>query len=447
MTPIEYVKTLRRHWLGVVVLTILGALGGYAYGESSPSVYQSTSSVLVTSEVTGNGSDLLQGANYVEDLVTTYVDLATSEKVLKPVIDELDLDTTTRSLARSITAESPLNTVSIKITVRGTDPEKTATVANAVTASLSEAVSDVSPTVAGKPAIRLTTIESANVPTVPVAPNKRRLTLIGALIGLILGAGYALARRTFGSAIADADDVARVTDLPVVGGIVEAKRSSTLPATVLENSLGVQAESLRGLSANLSFLGVDGGLKSIVVTSASPAESKSSIATATALVLAEASHKVLLIDADLRAPTVHDLTSLDNTIGLSTVLIGEDSLEVAVHQWGYEGLDVLTSGPIPPNPGQLLNSGAMSALIEKAEQSYDMIVVDSPPLLQVVDAVWLGHLVDGVLVVARRGKTTPRSLARALETLEASHTHVSGIVLSRLSRGSRKGYGYGHNAT
>lgn len=442
MTLIDYAKTLRRNWALIAVLTILGFSVGYLSAAGQTAVYQTSSSVLVTSELGNSGSDLVQGSTYVENLVASYVNLATSEKVLQPVIDDLGLDTTPRALAGSVSASTPLNTVLINITVRGSDPQQDARLADAVTESFSTVVSDVSPRVEGKPAIRLTTIQSANVPSVPVAPNKRRLTALGGIVGLALGVAVALIRRSWGSKITDVSDVVKVTDLPVVGEIVKARRGSTLPATVLRNPLGVEAESLRALAANLSFLSADEGLRSIVVTSATPRESKSSIASSAALTLAEASNRVLLIDADLRSPSLHTFTNLDNSIGLSTVLLGEDSLEYAVLPWGPEGLDVLTSGPIPPNPGQLLNSEAMGELIERAKLTYDTIVIDSAPLLRVVDAVWLGHLAEGVLVVVRRGKTSPRSLRRALDTLASANTAVSGIVISCASRGSRPAYTY-----
>jgi capsular exopolysaccharide synthesis family protein len=285
------------------------------------------------------------------------------------------------------------------------------------------------------------------VPSVPISPAKKLWVAAGALLGLVIGVGVALGRRLVGSAIADADDVARVTDVPVVGQIAESRRGTTLPAAVLADSLGIEAESLRGLTANLSFLGVDHGLRSLVITSPSPGESKSSVATATALVLAEAAHKVLLVDADLRAPSIHLLTNLDNSIGLSTVLIGDDSLERAVQSWGQDGLHVLTSGPQAPNPGQLLSSDAMRGLLATAESTYDFVVVDSAPLLSVVDAVWLGHMVSGALVVARRGKTTSRALSRALDTLASSRTSVSGIVISRVRRGTKTKYAYVATAT
>jgi succinoglycan biosynthesis transport protein ExoP len=440
MTLMEYVAALRRYWLAVVSLAILGAVGGYLFAASETPIYQSSTSVLVTSDLAASGSDLVQGSTYVSNLVSSYVILASSPKVLQPVIDELGLHTSPQSLAGHVTADSPLNTVLIDVAVTDPNPNRAAKIADAITASLSDAVKDVSPSVRDVPAIHLTTLKPANVQHFPIKPRKKLITVLGGLLGLLLGLGFALARRSFGSAITNASDIARVTAVPVVGEIVESKRGMSLPSAVLSNSMGIEAESLRGLTANLSFLGVDRGLRSLVLTSASPGESKSSVATATALVLAEATHKVLLIDADLRAPSIHLLTNLDNSIGLSNVLIGEHSLESAVQPWGQEGLHVLTSGPTPPNPGQLLSSEAMRVLLARTESKYDFVILDSAPVLSVVDAVWLGHMVSGALLVARRGRTTSRALSRALDTLSSSRTSVSGVVISRVPRATRSPY-------
>lgn len=445
MSLTEYVALLRRSWLAIVALAVLGAVAAGAYAFSSVPVYRAQTSTLVTTDVGTNASELLQGSTYAENLVASYVRLVGSEAVLQPVIDEEGLDVTSRQLAGRVSAESPLNTLVIDIAVTGTDPAETARVADAVTSSLADTVSDVSPQVDGTPSIRLTIVESAAVPLVPVAPNTRLLVLAGLAAGLVLGVAIALLRFVLGTPVRVAEDVSRVVDTPVLGSIVEARRDTRLSAAVIENPMGPEAESVRRLVANLGFVAVGGGVRSIVVTSASPAESKSSVASALALVLTEASRRVLLVDADLRAPTLHVVTNLDNTLGLSTVLIGEDTLEVAAQAWGrHAGLDVLSSGPTPPNPGQLLRSDAMEKFLREAEQTYDYVVIDTPPLGAVVDAVLVGQHASGALVVARRGKTKPRLLARALDAMTTANVTVLGVVMTRMPRPSRGGYGYGY---
>lgn len=445
MSLTEYVALLRRSWLAIVALAVLGAVAAVAFAFVSTPVYRAQTSTLVTTDVGTNANELLQGSTYAESLVASYVRLVGSEAVLQPVIDEEGLDVTSRQLARRVSAESPLNTLVIDIAVTGTDPAETARVADAVTSSLADTVRDVSPQVDGTPSIRLTIVESAAVPLVPIAPNTRLLALAGLVAGLVLGVAIALLRFVLGTPVRVAEDVSRVVDAPVLGSIVEARRDTRLSAAVIENPMGPEAESVRRLVANLGFVAVGGGVRSIVVTSASPAESKSSVASALALVLTEASRRVLLVDADLRAPTLHVVTNLDNTLGLSTVLIGEDTLEVAAQAWGrHAGLDVLSSGPTPPNPGQLLRSDAMEKFLSEASQTYDYVVIDTPPLGAVVDAVLVAQHASGALVVARRGKTKPRLLARALDAMTTANVTVLGVVMTRMPRPSRSAYGYGY---
>lgn len=447
MTLIDYVDTLRRHWRLVVALTVLGAVGGYFLASTQPNMYRASATVLVSSDQAGSASDLLQGSVYVESLVTSYAAMATSELVLEPVIDELDLPTTSRGLAGSLTAESPASTFLIEIHAERGEAAEAQDLANAVADELAVAVSDVSPSIQDEPAVRVNTIQSATLPAGPFAPDERRMAAMGGAAGLLLGVAFALLLRAFGGRIRDVADATAVTTTPVLGEVVEAPRRSTLPGVVLQDPRSGEAESVRAVAANMHYLGVDGGLKSFLVTSSSPAEGKSSIACAMALILAEASARVLLVDADLRSPAIHDLTGLEPSVGLSTVLVGDVDLESAVQHWTPNSLEVLTSGPVPPNPGQLLNSDSIRTVLQQAKRQYDIVIVDTGPLALVSDAVWLGHLVDGVLVVARRGKTKTRALARVLDTLHAARTPASGVVINGGRRKRRSKYSYGYGST
>lgn len=452
MTLIEYVNTLRRHWKLIVAFTILGVTLSYALASTQPAVYRSSATVLVSADRAGSTSDLVQGSAYVESLVTSYAVVATSEIVLEPVIADLGLDTTPRELAGSIQTGSPTSTVLIEISAERTDPAEAQALANAVAEELANAVSEVSPSIADQPAVRVTTIESAGLPSVPFAPDLRRAAALGGAIGLILGVAFSLMLRTFGGRVRDASDAADAAILsgtPVLGQVIKAPRRSTLPDVVFADPRSAEAESLRAVAANMHYLSVDGGVKSFLVTSSAPGEGKSSVACALALILAETSSRVLLVDADLRSPTMHQLTGLVSSVGLSTVLVGDVDFDSAVQPWSAHGLDVLTSGPVPPNPGQLLTSDALRSVLEQAKRRYDVVIVDTGPLSLVSDAVWLGHHVDGVLVVARRGKTKTRSLTRVLETLSAARTPASGVVVNgaRRSRRSTYAYGYGSVAT
>lgn len=443
MSLSDYLRAIGRNWIAIVLLTVLGGAAGFAFAAATPDTYRSTSSVLVTSDQGTSTSELVQGSTYVQNLVSTYVILATSEIVLQPVIDELDLDTTVRSLATTVSASSPLNSVIIDVSAVSRDPGVAQEIAAAVTASLTSVVeNEVSPqTETGEPTVRLTTIQSATLPVFPIAPNTRLYTLLGALAGLAGGVILAIVRSLAWHTIRTPEDIAEITASPVVGEVVDTKRDATLPRAILVDPLGIEAESLRSLAANLNFLKVGEKLRSFVVTSASPGESKSSIVTALGVTLAESSKRVLLVDADLRHPSLASLTHLEGSVGLTNVLIGDVELADAVQPWAIRGLDVLTAGSVPPNPGQLLASEAMRRFLESAQDEYDVILVDSAPVLSVSDATWLGHMTDGAFVVTRFERTTSRALRRVVEAMGAATVPVLGLVITRMPRRVRTRYG------
>jgi len=445
-----YVRTIQRHAIAIVLCTILGAVAGFAHAANTPPTYRSTSSVLLTTDVGGSAVDIAQSSNYLQNIVASYVLLAGSDTVLSKVVDDLDLDMTARRLSRSVDVSSPLNTVVIDIAVVAGDPGEAQRIGTSLTKNLSSVVVKVSPKdKAGKPVLRLTTIGQATLPQAPISPNTRREMLLGAALGLLLGAIYAFVRRFVGEGVRDADDVASVTDLPVVGEIVESGRQVSFLSAVLNDTRGPQSESVQGLVANLSFLDIDSGLGSLVVTSATPQESKSSVAVALAASLAGAGRQVLLVDCDLRNPSVGKLTGLEDAVGVSNVLSGQFTVTEAVQQW-RPGVDVLSAGPVPPNPAQILSSPRFAEMIRELEKTYEFVLLDSAPVLVAADAVWLGHCTDGVLLLCRRGRVSTTKLSRALEILRTGQTNTLGVVLTRMrARGGRYGrYGrYGEDVS
>src|SRR5690625_3129262 len=178
------------------------------------------------------------------------------------------------------------------------------------------------------------------------------------------------------------------------------------------------SEQYRTLRTNLEFSSVDKDLKTILVTSSSPGEGKSMTTANLAVVYAQQGKKVLLIDADLRKPTVHYTFRLDNLRGLSNILVNEARLEETAHSTGIDHLDVISSGPIPPNPSELLGSKRMESFIEEASNLYDLVIFDTPPILAVTDAQILANIVDGSVLVVRSGQTENELAVKAKEALE-----------------------------
>lgn len=442
MKFIDYVHALRKSWLLIAVVALLGASVAYAMAKTATPTYQTSSKVYVGVNTGGTVDELVQGSTFTQNLVQSYAQIATMPVVLDPVIARLGLDTDARSLAKSIHADTPLNTVIIEIIVTDSDPERAARIANAVAFQMPRAVESLSTTKGSdKATVNVTTVSQALVPSYPVSPNTRLQTALGLAIGLLLGVLLALGRHLLDTRLRGVEDIAQVTDAPVIGAIPLWRGPESERVSVLRRPRSPRSESYRRLRSNLEFV-KEGGATCLVVTSALPGEGKSTTAANLAAAMAEDGSRVLLVDADLRRPTVADTTGLEGAIGLSTVLIGKAQLFGTVQRWGDTTVDVLTSGEIPPNPLQLIESRAMGTLIEHARTAYDFVVFDSPPLLSLIDAAVLARRTDGPLVVTASGRTRRKQLASALETLRVADVTPIGIALTRATSGDSTSYAY-----
>src|SRR5690625_2370192 len=202
------------------------------------------------------------------------------------------------------------------------------------------------------------------------------------------------------------------------------------------------SEQYRTIRTNLQYASVDNDLQTLLITSSTPAEGKSMTTANLAVVYAQQGKKVLLIDADLRKPTVHYTFRLNNLNGLSNVLINESTLEEAVNKSDIEHLDVLTSGPIPPNPAELLASNRMRDVLQHAKKTYDFIIFDTPPALAVADAKILANIVDGTLLVVRSGSTETEDALKAKEMMSDTDAPILGAVLNDVQKEDMQYYAY-----
>jgi protein-tyrosine kinase len=207
------------------------------------------------------------------------------------------------------------------------------------------------------------------------------------------------------------------------------------------------AEAFRTLRTNIQFTSIDHEIRSIMITSTGPSEGKSTISSNLSVVMAQSGKKTLLVDTDLRKPTVHHTFRLLNREGLTNVLAGQGSLEKMVIQTEIDQLDILTSGPIPPNPAELLGSKSMSKFMEEASTQYDMVIFDTPPLIAVADAQILASQVDGVLLVLNSGKTNRDMAVKAKSLLNNVKANILGCVINnrKIQGDNYYYYYYGQN--
>jgi succinoglycan biosynthesis transport protein ExoP len=431
-------RVVRRRWASIAVVTLLALLMALAYTLTAPVTYRATASSFFSLTIGNSAADLVQGSTYTQNQVESFAQLATTPSVLQPVVDDLNLPESASELAGKVQAVVPVGTVIVDVTVTDSSAGRSARLANAVVASLAKVVEDVAPKDdAGAATVVATTVAPARVPISPASPDVPLSFGVALVLGLIAGLGVAWAREAVDTRLRDADGLALLTDRPVIGTISTwATRDRRVIVAAAPHSQ--PAEGFRQLRTNLQFLRVadeqGDGAHVLAVTSSTPAEGKSTVASNLAATLAETGARVLLVDADLRRPTVADVLGLEGGAGLTTVLAGQAAVEDVVQEWGEHRLAVLASGPVPPNPAELLGSPAMRRLIASLRTTYDYVVIDTAPLLPVADTAVLSRLVDGTVLVAQAGRVRRGEVVQALANLAQVDARVLGVVLNRVRR-------------
>ena len=201
-------------------------------------------------------------------------------------------------------------------------------------------------------------------------------------------------------------------------------------------------EAYRILRTNIQFMGVDAPIKTIAITSSGPQEGKSTTVGNLGITMAQAGSRVLMVDCDLRKPTLHRVFSSSGMMGITNVLRGDCGLLEAVQNTRIEDLQLLTTGPLPPNPVELLNSERMKALITEMKESFDMVLFDTPPANALADAAILSSMLDGTILVINHGQVTPQSAQRAKELLVNAKARILGVVLGNIPMDGSDSYYY-----
>jgi capsular exopolysaccharide synthesis family protein len=439
----DYLEVLRRRWISVAIVALTTLALSAAVTLAMTTQYTATTRLYFAVEGTETATDLAQGSSFAEKQMTSYAEVATAPLVLDPVIDRLNLETTSTDLARTVTAVIPPDTVILQISAVDPDPKRAAAIANAIGQEVDDVAGELSPERAdGSKAVQATTLAPALVPTDPSSPKSLRNLALGVLLGLLFGVGTALLRNVLDTKIRSEHDVRAVTESPLLGVIGQDDKVPAHPIILRDEPLSAAAESVRRLRTNLKFTDLGDHPRSIVITSAIPGEGKSTTAVNLAVAMADAGSRVILVDADLRRPSVATCMGMEGRVGLTTVLIGRTELRDVVQHWQNSTLDVLPSGRIPPNPSELLGSAAMERLLGELTATYDVVLLDTPPLLPVTDAAVLSSLVGGSLLVIGADRVQRPQLQQAIESLETAGAHLHGVVVNKIARQESAAYVY-----
>jgi succinoglycan biosynthesis transport protein ExoP len=288
-------------------------------------------------------------------------------------------------------------------------------------------------------------VSTSVIDTVAISPKPVRNGALGLAVGLVFGLGMAFLYEYLDNTIKSTEEAEKLYGAPVLGHIPAEKfdKGESRRLTIVQHPGSPAAEAYRVLRNSLDFINFEHSIQTMLITSAAPGEGKSTVAANLAAGLTQAGKKVVLLNCDFRRPTTDQFFGVNNMIGLSEVLLGNNSLKSALQRPGDDQLLVLTSGKMPPNPSELLGSQKMSDLLESLKEWADWVIIDSPPLLAVADAAAIARWVDGVLVVTRGGTSTREAAKKGREMLEKVGARVSGVAVWGLeeSAGAR-GYGY-----
>lgn len=432
-----YGKAIRQSWWILLLLVVLGAAGGAFVTLQATPAYVSTVTFFVSTPTETTGSPI-QAQQYAQRRINSYVQLLDSEDFARSVITSSGVPLSVGAVQSAISARTDLNTVLLTVNSTASDPAVSLSLATAVSTELGKLVSslDSRDTVDTSPIV-LNVVSGPTLNPTPVSPRPTLNIGLGVLVGLALGLGLAIFRQVRDTSIRSLKELRAISGLPGLGVIPLDHAAAKAPVLVGDQLRSERAEAFRQIRTSIQFADLDTQPQVVLVTSAVTSESKSSTAANLAIVYAETGRRVLLIEADMRKPRISDYLGLERAVGLSNVLANQAVVADVVQPWGREGLSVLPSGSTPPNPSELLGSQHIVDLIAELRTSYDIIIVDTPPLLPVTDAAVAATWADGVVMVVRHGAASRAKITTALQSLASVDATMLGCVLTMAPNGRR----------
>lgn len=442
----DYLSVLKARWVLIAACALTTvAISALLTWKTTPQ-YASSARMFVSTQ--GSPDDVgaaNQGGQFSLQRVKSYADLVSGQEIARRVVEKLDLSDSPKELAQQISASSKLDTVILTVTVTDPRPQRAQLLADAVAKVFVEYVAELeTPPGRDEATIKATVVDPAGLPESPISPQPVRNLGLGLFLGLMIGAGGAVLRESLDTSVKSARQLESLVPAPIIGTISFDADAVDTPLISSLDAYAPRAEAFRVLRTNLQFIDPDVERKVFVITSSLPGEGKTTTAVNLALALAEGGERVALVEGDLRRPKISEYLRLESAVGLTTVLIGKLPLKDAIQTTANEDLAVLTSGSTPPNPAELLKSSSMAALIESLRESYDIVLIDAPPLLPVTDGALLAAQSDGALLVVRHGKTTTDQVAVAVERLEAVGAAPVGVIFNMAPAKGGDGYGYGY---
>jgi succinoglycan biosynthesis transport protein ExoP len=446
-----YLGAIRRwKWLILLVTVTCSTTAALASLEL-PRVYETSAVGLVSPKQLlpaggGNASDPTQEPS-IDQLVETYVGLINTEPVRQRLIDG-GIPRDTGQLRASISAARQPNTTLITILVSDGDPAVALSITQRVIPAFNASLDTLQSKVGSSPTSHLDALVPWEIPSVapatPISPNIPRNVALAAVASLVIAVLLALVLERLDDTIKSEVDVRTRLGLSLLGSILlRPAEVGGLPemmtAAGADEPVG---EQYRALRTNVLYTRASKPLRTLLVTSTIPGEGKTTTAVNLAVVMAQAGNRVVLVDADFRKPALHRIFDRAENRGLGNLILGDRPDKELIQTCSVPNLRVVTTGPPPPNPSELIGSSGMKRVIDRLATGADIVIIDSAPVAPVTDAAVLATLVDGIVMVVERGGARVKAIEKALDTLRGVGGNVLGAVMNKARPDDASGYYY-----
>ena len=477
----DLINLLFAHIVLIIAVTLCGGIAAFGFSKLILPLQYSSHITMYVQSYTGiseNANDINNNISNSKQLVNTYMEVLKDDAVMNAVGDLLITQYEMRDLERvfDITDDNKIDPVSIRecltistvtdtsavnIVATTLNPELAADICNDLTLVAPKYVEEA----VGVGSIN--TIDKAKIYKTPVAPNTMKNTVLGMAAAFLIIVMIILIIDYFDNTIKDSSKISKKYDKAIIGEIQQfgdgkkkkkkGKRKTEPRGLLTDKDVPFNVvESYKTIRTNILFTAADSDKKVIAVSSANPGEGKSTSAANLAIALAQTGSAVLLIDADMRKPVQHRTFKIRNDEGLSTLIIKKSSISKSVKSNVINNLDLLPSGPIPPNPSELLSSGSFKILLDQFSSNYDYVIIDTPPINVVSDAMVMKDSISGIMLVIRYAMTTYEELSNCMKQIELAQANMLGFVMNDVHHNhgaayynykykyKKYGYGYGY---
>jgi len=436
VTAVGIIKQIyHKGWI-IILMTLILSISAYLITTYKvPNLYSSEATIFIGKESGAlaefNFLDLQIGSQLIED----YKELIKTKTLREEVVKQVDPNIDIEILLKRIDVKTVEDSRFMVISAIDRDPYVATRLTNTIAKVLIVKAEDI----IGAKNIQI--VDNAVPNFEPVSPNRITITLIFSILGIMLGIIITVIIILFDTKINSQSDIEELVNVPILGQLQSVKNSNPHDEMVMiyqKNTF--DSELYKLIRTNLDFMSVDKKFRTLMVTSSQASEGKSTTIANIAVAFAQIGRNVLLIDADLRKPRVNKLFNVSNAFGLVNQVVGKVDLSRVIKVSSVNNLYVLPSGPKPPNPNEILMSNQIESLIDKAVSAFDIVLIDSPPLLSVADSLTLARCVDGIVLVAASKVTKKEDLVKSVRSIEKINKPIVGVVLTKVKMKNKKYY-------